>query len=154
MSTTGEAQASTIVVECVTPILRVESLQTSLDYYVNVLGFKIDWQEPGIMGSVSRGRSNIMLCEGDQGHPGAWVWIGVGDIEPLFQEYSAKGAKVRHPPTNYHWAYEMQIEDPDGNVLRFGSDPKPDQPVGPWLDMRGVLWGKSPDGGWRRQQKG
>ena len=28
------------------------------------------------------------------------------------------------PPTTFPWALEMQIEDPDGNVLRIGSDPK------------------------------
>ena len=42
----------------------------------------------------------------------------------------------------------MQVEDPDGNVLRIGSDPKKDVPVGEWLDMRGRRWIKSPDGGW------
>ena len=24
------------------------------------------------------------------------------------------------PPENYAWAYEMEVEDPDGHVLRFG----------------------------------
>jgi hypothetical protein len=24
---------------------------------------------------------------------------------------------------NRPWAYEMQVEDPDGHVLRFGSEP-------------------------------
>jgi hypothetical protein len=43
----------------VTPIFRVESLQTSIDYYVNVLGFKIDFHYPGIMASVSRDRCGI-----------------------------------------------------------------------------------------------
>ena len=56
--------------EGVTPILRVGSLTASLEYYVKVLGFKMDWQDPGIAGSVSRGRCHIMLCEGDQGHAG------------------------------------------------------------------------------------
>ncbi len=81
---------------------------------------------------------------------GTWVWIGVADVESLFDEYKRKGANVRHPPTNYLWAYEMQIEDPDGNVLRLGSEPKEDQPVGNWLDMHGRSWAMSPDGGWRR----
>ena len=138
------------VFECVNPIFPVENLKVSLDYYVGILGFKVNWQEPGIMASVSRGSGCIMLCEGDQGHPGTWVWIGVEDAEALFQEYSAKGAKVRNPPTNYPWAYEMQVEDPDGNVLRLGSDTKEGGPFGPWLDMRGVRWAKSPDGGWTR----
>jgi catechol 2,3-dioxygenase-like lactoylglutathione lyase family enzyme len=140
------------ILECVIPIFRVSNLPASIDYYVKVLGFKVDWHEPGIMASVSRYRCSIMLCEGDQGNPGTWVWIGADNVEPLFEEYKQKGAKVRHPPTNYAWAYEMQIEDPDGHVLRFGSDPKPDQPLGEWLDARGNRWVKSPEGGWTKVQ--
>ena len=138
--------------EGITPILRVQSLAASLDYYVKVLGFKVDWQSPGIMAGISRDRCSIMLCEGDQGNPGTWVWIGVEDVEPLFEEYTAKGAKIRHPPTNYPWAYEMQIEDPDQHVLRFGSDQKTDRPVGEWRDAHGDLWVMSAGGGWTRSK--
>jgi catechol 2,3-dioxygenase-like lactoylglutathione lyase family enzyme len=146
-----EAQKTTAtVLGGVTPILRVQSLPTSIDYYVATLGFKVDWHEPGIMASVLRDRCNLMLCEGDQGNPGSWVWIGVGDVETLFTEYRAKGAKVRHPPTNYPWACEMQVEDLDGHVLRIGSEPQPDQPFGEWCDMNGDLWELTPAGGWVR----
>ena len=139
--------------EGITPILRAQSLPASIDYYVGTLGFKVDWHVPGIMASVSRDRCAIMICEGDQGHPGTWVWIGVEDVEALFEEYTGKGAKVRHPPTNYQWAYEMQIEDPDGHVLRFGSEPKTDQPYGEWLDMSGDRWVLTPDGRWTRAER-
>jgi uncharacterized glyoxalase superfamily protein PhnB len=132
------------------PILRVKDLAASLEHYVKVLGFKMDWHEPGIIASVSRGPCNLMLAEGDQGNPGSWVWIGVGDVEALFQDYKAKGATIRNPPTNYPWAYEMQVEDPDGNVLRFGSEPKDGQPFGDWLDMRGNRWARKREGGWTR----
>ncbi|MCM3871907.1 MAG: VOC family protein [Pyrinomonadaceae bacterium] len=142
-----EATAAPNVFGGVNPIFRVQDLPASIDYYVNALGFKIDFQEPGIA-SVSRDRCGIFLVEGDQGNFGTWVWIGVSDVESLFDEYRTKGAKVRHPPTNYYWAYEMQIEDPDGNVLRIGSDPKEDQPFGEWLDMHGRSWARSPKGGW------
>ena len=113
--------------ECVIPILRVRSLAASIEHYVSVLGFTVDWQEPGAMGSVSRDRHAIMLCEGGQGNPGTWVWIGVEDVEPLHEEYRAKGAVIRLPPTDRPWAHEMQVEDPDGHVLRFGSDRKADR---------------------------
>jgi len=146
-----EAPAAANVFEGVNPILRVQDLSASIEYYVSVLGFKIDFQEPGIIASVSRDRCGIFLIQGDQGNPGTWVWIGVADVASLFDEYQAKGAKVRHPPTNYQWAYEMQIEDPDGNVLRLGSEPKDDQPVGEWLDMHGRSWVSSPDSGWTRR---
>ncbi len=115
------------------PILRVRSLAASLDYYTRVLGFEIDWHGPGVMASVSRDKASLMLCQGDQGHPGTWVWIGVEDAARVFEEYSEKRATVRLPPTNYPWAYEIHVEDPDGHVLRFGSDSKEDQPFSPWV---------------------
>lgn len=107
-----------------------------------MLGFKIDFQYSGTMASVSRDRCGIFLVEGDQGHLGAWVWIGLADVKLIFEEYQSKGAKIRHPPTNYGWAREMQVEDPDGNVLRIGSDPRDDEPLGEWLDMHGRRWAR------------
>src|SRR5690242_8516520 len=123
-----------------TPIFRVTNLRASIEHYVNVLGFNLDWEGAGTFASVSRDRCHLFLCEGDQGHLGTWTWIGVHDTDALAAEYRRSGAKLRHPPTNYPWAYEMQIEDPDGNVLRFGSDPKKDEPFGPFRDMHGRLW--------------
>ena len=55
------------------PIFRVKNLRASLDYYVKVLGFKIDWEAAGPIASVSRDRCCIFLCEGDRGNPGSWV---------------------------------------------------------------------------------
>jgi len=125
--------------ENVSPIFSVADLEASLKYYTEVLGFKVNWHVPGFA-EVSRGRCGIMLCEGEQGHPGTWVWVGVGDADAIYQEFLAKGAKVRHPPNNFPWAYEVQIFDLDGNVLRLGSDQKKDQPLGTWLDDNGVEW--------------
>jgi predicted enzyme related to lactoylglutathione lyase len=132
------------------PILRVRDLAASVDHYARVLGFSVDWHDRGIMAGVSRGKCHIMICEGDQGHPGGWVWIGVSDAGALENELIARGAKIRHPATNYPWAFEMQVEDIDGNVLRFGSDEKPDEPAGEWLDATGARWEMGPDGGWKR----
>jgi len=107
------------------PILRVENMEASLRFYVDALGFKnAPWGNPDFT-HVSRDRAGIYLCRGGQGAGRAWVWIGVEDAEQLHQECLARGVAVRLPPTNYSWALEMQIEDPDGNVLRLGSEPKP-----------------------------
>lgn len=142
---TPGATSNAVGFEGVTPILRVKSVSASIEYYVAKLGFKIDWQAP-YFASVSRGKCHIFLSEGDQGNPGAWVWIGVEAADALFAEYRATGAQLRHPRTNYSWAYEMQVADLDGNILRLGSDPKSDQPDGEWLDMRGDRWITSPSG--------
>jgi predicted enzyme related to lactoylglutathione lyase len=141
------AKLKPAVFERVTPILRVRDLASSMEYYEHVLGFKRNWQEP-YFASVSRGRCEIFLSVGDQGHPGAWVWIGVEDVEALLEEYRGTGAKIRHFPTHYPWAYEMQVEDLDGNVLRIGSEPREGEPTGEWLDMQGRRWVASPGGRW------
>ena len=140
MSTTEAANPPSNTFGGATPIFCVASLRASIEYYGNALGFKLDWEGPGVFASVSRDRCHLFLCENDQGHPGAWTWIGVSDAESLAGEFRERGAKIRNPPTNYPWAYEMQVEDPDGNVLRFGSDPKKDEPFGPFLDMHGRSW--------------
>ena len=123
----------------VIPVLRVQDAAASRDYYVQILGFRVDWQAEDFV-SVSRGSCRLFLCEGDQGHAGSWVWIDGKDVDVLHEEYKASGARIRHHPTNYSWALEMQVEDLDGNVLRFGSDPRAGEPDGEWLDMYGRRW--------------
>jgi catechol 2,3-dioxygenase-like lactoylglutathione lyase family enzyme len=115
-----------VEVECIVPILRVASLPASVRYYRDVLGFQLDWGDPegAEMVSVSRSNHAIMLCQGGQGQPGTWIWIGVDDIDPLFAEYRTKGVQFLQAPTPRPWAYEMQLLDPDGHVLRFGSEPR------------------------------
>ena len=143
-----------VIFEGVTPILPVRQLAASIDFYVKVLGFRVNFIGPGEFASVSRDGCCLFLSQGDQGNPGTWVWIGVDDVEALLEDYRAKGYDVRHAPTNYPWAYEMQIEDPDGNVLRIGSERKTDRPDGnSWRDMRGNRWEKSPAGEWVRAER-
>jgi predicted lactoylglutathione lyase len=110
-------------IENIIPILRVQDIDTSRRFYTDALGFSLDW-DVDTMISVSRNGKSIMLCEGDQGQPGTWLWVGVEDADVLFNEFSAKGATIRQPPKNFSWAYEFQVQDPDGHVLRFGSEPK------------------------------
>jgi len=112
------------------PILRVADLPTSLRYYVDILGFRnADWGSDGFT-CVTRDGATIYLCQGGQGCSGTWVWLGVEDARALYQEYQASGARIRQRPVNQAWALEFQVEDPDGHVLRLGSEPLKDRPVG------------------------
>jgi predicted enzyme related to lactoylglutathione lyase len=125
----GQPDLSRSKLEGSTPILRVSDMSTSLRYYVGVLGFKnADWGTNEFTCLTRERRAGIYLCQGGQGQPGTWVWIGAEDVEALYEEYKASGAKIRHPPQNYPWAYEMKVEDPDGHVLRFGSEARSDLP--------------------------
>lgn len=107
------------------PILRVENMEASLRFYVHGLGFTNATWGNNDFTCVTRDRAAIYLCRGDQGRGAAWAWIGVEDAAQLHAEYQARGVTIRLPPTNFPWALEMQVEDPDGNVLRMGSEPLP-----------------------------
>ena len=105
------------------PILRVDDMKRSLRFYVDALGFKnASWGGKEFT-SVNRDSAGIYLCLKDQGLGKAWIWIGVEDVVELREEITARGVKIRMEPTNFPWAKEMHVEDPDGNVIRFGSEP-------------------------------
>jgi hypothetical protein len=107
-------------------------MKASVRYYVEVLGFEnADWGSDDFT-PVNRDSASIYLCRGDQGCGGTWAWVGVEDAQALYDEYRASGARVRHPPRNYLWALEMHVEDLDGHVLRFGSEPLADRPFEKW----------------------
>ena len=115
------------MIERVVPILHVSNLPVSLDYYVGRLGFKVDWENEHMVG-ISRDGGELMLCATGQGHSGTWVWIGVENVEELLVEFQTSGAYIRHLPQNYPWALEMKVMDPDGHVLRFGSEARENEP--------------------------
>jgi predicted enzyme related to lactoylglutathione lyase len=116
----------TTKLECINPILSVSDMSASLTYYEKVLGFKrADWVTDGAkFALVVRDGLGIYLSEDSAEHHRTRVWIGAENIEPIYEEYKARGAKIRKAPTNYSWAYEMVVEDPDGHVLRIGSEPR------------------------------
>ena len=124
----GERNAVTDkrLIENVTPILRVASLNASLDYYENVLGFKAGWSTSDFAG-IWRDGFDIYLSEGGQGQPGTWLWLGVTDLDAIYNEIVAKGAKIVMERTEFEWAREFRVEDPDGHVLRFGGSPSGEQ---------------------------
>jgi predicted enzyme related to lactoylglutathione lyase len=105
------------------PILSVADMSASVAYYVDVLGFvNAPWGDDAFT-HVTRDDAGIYLCRGGQGHPGTWIWIGVADVEVLRDELRATGAKIRGEIVNHPWARELEVADPDGHVIRFGSEP-------------------------------
>ena len=99
-------------------------MQRAVTFYVDQLGFQNAQWGTNEFTSVTRDTAGIYLSRQGQGRGGAWVWLGVEDVEALHAEYKARGVTISQPPTEYPWALEMRIEDPDGNVLRIGSEPR------------------------------
>ena len=121
-------------IENIQPILSVKDMGESKAFYIDLLGFtEAGWGDDNFT-SVNRNSSGIYLCKGAQGNPGTWLWIGFdGDIFALHDQLKSKGVKILQPPINYSWAMEIHVEDPDGHVLRFGTDPDNHEP---YLDKK------------------
>jgi catechol 2,3-dioxygenase-like lactoylglutathione lyase family enzyme len=115
------------------PVFRVKDVDASITYYLNALGFELRWRANEGFACVAREECTIFLTNDNQSQPRMWVWIGVQDVRELHAKYETSGAKIL-------WALEMQVEDLDGNVLRIGSDPEEDKPLGVWRDADGVRW--------------
>lgn len=116
-------------IENIAPILSVSDMTRSLAFYVGLLGFRnAEWGNDNFT-SIGRDKTRLYLCKGAQGSPGTWVWIGFdGDIFSLHEQLKSKGVRIKLPPTNFSWAYEMHVEDPDGHILRFGTEPNDNEP--------------------------
>ena len=119
--------------ESAVPVLNVKNVPVSIDYYVEKLGFEMewDWETPATFACVHRDDVRIFLCQDGQGQTGMWISIFVQDVDALYEDYKRRGAMIRQAPTNFPWGVrEMNVEDPDGHRLRLGSDA-----TGPGDDM-------------------
>jgi catechol 2,3-dioxygenase-like lactoylglutathione lyase family enzyme len=112
-----------------TPILRIFDEAKAREFYVDFLGFKVDWEhhfEPGtpIYMQVSRDHCVLHLSEhhGDA-TPGAGLRIETPELDALHQELTAKRYKYARPGIEQMpWGTrDMSIKDPFGNRLTFWS---------------------------------
>ena len=117
------------------PILNVNNVAESLDYYCHKLGFTMDFcwppssrkapeKTPPTFAQVNRGQFSLMLAQQEQGGPAMWIYLDLPSRESvvrLHQEYQANGVTITQPPTDQQWDMcEMLVEDRDGHVLRIG----------------------------------
>lgn len=112
-----------IVFEHGIPVLRIFDVAKALEFYVDFLGFTLDWEhryapDLPLYAQVSRSGLVLHLSEhyGD-GTPGSVVWVKTKNARALFAELRAKKAKFARPGD----ADEASLTDPFGNVLRFDS---------------------------------
>jgi uncharacterized glyoxalase superfamily protein PhnB len=124
------------------PILRIFSESKALEFYLEFLGFTLDFGGPSggpaggpFYGQVIRAQTTFQLTEVpyDPGH-GATIGINLAGIDDLHRElsqkYSEMGTRVWGPAVwvpdieDVAWGSRvLTISDPFGNHLRF-SEPK------------------------------
>jgi uncharacterized glyoxalase superfamily protein PhnB len=125
--------------QTVTPQFRITDARRSAAFYVDGLGFALDWEhrfEPGfpVFMQVTRAGQTIFLTEhaGDCRVGGAAYFV-VPDVDACYREFKARGVAPEEPPADMPWGpREMVVADPDGNRLRFASRraPADDSPSG------------------------
>jgi uncharacterized glyoxalase superfamily protein PhnB len=106
------------------PYLVVEDVERSVQYYKEVLGFRVDMIDCGFA-LVSRDKVSIMLQQkavGQCHHHGpmaGYVWVN--NVDGSRDELEARGATVCRPVADMRWGTrEFEVQDPDGYLLRFG----------------------------------
>jgi predicted lactoylglutathione lyase len=112
-------------VENTIPVVPVKDLERSKEFYVHKLGFQVDWgdSKDASICQVSRDGHPIMLTEDRSLGSPARVWIGL-ESDKVFKELIDKGVTVLSGPQNKPWAYELLIQDVDGNTLWLGTEPR------------------------------
>src|SRR5438445_12973238 len=110
-----------------TPILRIFDEARAREFYLDFLGFSIDFEhrfEPGapLYMGISRGDCRIHLSEhhGD-GTPGSAIRVEVDEVDAYQQALLAKRYKYYRPGIqDQEWgARECSVQDPFGNRIVF-----------------------------------
>jgi catechol 2,3-dioxygenase-like lactoylglutathione lyase family enzyme len=115
--------------QSVIPQFRITNAAKSLAFYVDGLGFAIDWKHQFESGypmffQITRASQTIFLSEhtGD-GEVGGAAYFLVPDVDACFQDFRSRRVEFSKVPENTPWGTrEMLLIDPDGNRLRFASE--------------------------------
>ena len=115
--------------QTVIPQLRITNAERSLAFYIDGLGFQVDWQHQFESGyplffQITRNEQTIFLTEhsGDCEVGGA-VYFRVPDARVCYAEFAQRGIIATKGPENTPWGTcEFLLTDPDGNKLRFAND--------------------------------
>jgi catechol 2,3-dioxygenase-like lactoylglutathione lyase family enzyme len=122
----GEMEA-TITFGQVIPILRIFDIAKADEFYLDYLGFHVDWDHrfddsAPLYRQVSRGALILHLSEhhGD-GSPGARLRVTMRGVRTFHEELIAKNYRYMRPgleatPWN---TLETGVIDPFGNLIRF-----------------------------------
>jgi uncharacterized glyoxalase superfamily protein PhnB len=123
----GGAMTATITFGRVIPILRIFDLAKADAFYLEYLGFQVDWDHrfddnAPLYRQISRGDLILHLSEhhGD-GSPGAHLRVTMRGVEAFHQELAAKNYRYMRPglETTPWKTREISVIDPFGNLICF-----------------------------------
>jgi uncharacterized glyoxalase superfamily protein PhnB len=109
------------------PHLRITKYKHAKEFYVDKLGFTIDWEwrhEPGLpvfMRITKDGRSLFLSEHEGDGPTGTSVSIYLPDVDKWYQEFADNGVEIK-PPDDEPWGERSTTFcDPDGNRISIST---------------------------------
>jgi uncharacterized glyoxalase superfamily protein PhnB len=112
------------------PVFVVVDVLRSVDYYRDALGFDTEflYGEPTFYAGVERDSVLIHLQAARESRRQAGqaaMNVFVGDVDALYEELKARGAKLLNAPKDYAYGMrDFNVADLDGNELCFGMESK------------------------------
>lgn len=111
------------------PTFRILDYQKAIDFYIQGLGFKIDWEhrfgpnEPVYM-QISRNGLTLHLSGNKRFQTGVIVFVDSKNLNELYSDLNGRQNKIAlTEPKKTEWqTIQMEIEDPFGNLLRFNEN--------------------------------
>lgn len=119
--------------ELAVPVLPVDDLAVAKQFYVDRLGFDLDWEatedgRTGLLG-IRRGSIQITLDCPMTGHGReACVSLRVEDADRYYAEWSARATMLRAPHDEPWGARTFDLQDPFGNTIFVMGPPRRDLP--------------------------
>jgi glyoxylase I family protein len=111
---------------------QVADVRRSVEFYTNILGFKLDLQNPPAFGQVSVANLKLILSgpgasgsrpmpDGREQKPGGWnrVVLHVKDLPARVAELRERGVHFRNELEVGPGGKQIQAEDPDGNPIEL-----------------------------------
>lgn len=122
-------------IEKVIPVLRIFDYDKAIEFYVDWLGFKVEWEHHFHEGApvyfeVSKGDISLHLSEhhGD-GTPGSHVFIWCDGVADYHKELMEKNYKYNRPGLDktFYSALSFIVIDPFNNKISFNERLKENQ---------------------------
>ena len=114
------------------PEIPVSNVEQAARYYVEVLGFSLDWgDDVGGIGGISQGDCRMFLTNapfraGQGSNSPVIVWLNLNskqEVDELFDRWKRAGARVLEAVEDKPWNLrEFRVADLDGNQLRVFYD--------------------------------
>jgi catechol 2,3-dioxygenase-like lactoylglutathione lyase family enzyme len=126
--TTVPRSAAAVTFGRAAPIFRIFSIEKAREFYLDFLGFKLDWEarfhpEAPVYMQVSRDGLELRLSEhhGDA-TPGSHAYVRTTGVTALHRELNDKKYRHNRPALErQEWGMtEVTVIDPFGNRVTFG----------------------------------